>query len=96
MCPLRRITAPAIGARKTPPVARNRGARPALRQAAVITAGSIGLMWFAARISGPCRSRAGTSPETRSRQIGNTRAGEMNSRNRHTVGTRHVVSINAP
>jgi hypothetical protein len=63
--------------------------------AAVITAGSTGLMWFAARINGPPRTCGGTDPDTRNRQNGNTTAGARNTSTRHTHGTRHDPSIKA-
>jgi hypothetical protein len=44
MCPHRRISDPTTGARNNPPVAMNRGATPTRAHAAVITAGSTGLM----------------------------------------------------
>jgi hypothetical protein len=51
---------------------------------------------LAARISGPSRNAAGTVPDTCSRQIGATTAGETNSNSRHNHGTRHDPFISPP
>ncbi len=71
---------PISGARNSPPVAMILGATRRARQAAASTIGSNGLMWLAARISGPPRSRAGMSPVTRSRaSIPTTRRASSNA-----------------
>jgi hypothetical protein len=86
---------PATGALNSPAVAMNRGAIPARLHAAISIRGSTGLTWLAARISGPWRSPAGTSPETRSRHSSGTTPREARSNARHNHGTRQVASIKA-
>jgi hypothetical protein len=87
---------PTTGARNSPPVAMNRGATPARLHAAIITSGSTGLRWLAARISGPRRSSSGTAPETRSRHTNGATTRDRRNNARHIHGTRHVASLKPP
>ena len=69
-----------------------RGAIRRTRVAAVRTTGSKGLMWLAARISGPCRSDSGTSPLTSSRARAATASRAVVCRASQKRGARHVVA----